>query len=285
MSFPEELDGFRRVQRLAYEAASHVESTLVPGLTEREVAEMLRERLVAEGVQHWFHVPFAWFGARTALAHDGSLESFAPSDLRLVPGMPVILDVAPIVDGYVADIGYSFSFGPNERMARMLDDLHVYRRDIVEQLRGGGTRQAVYRYVDARIREHGYVNRHRVYPMEVLGHRVARLAPRDADKTVDGAFGESATKMFRSLSKQSETDPSMSPFWNGHAVAGVETPPAPGFWAVEPHIADEIGGAKFEEILVVTHDAVFWLDDDLPHVRRHLRSAESRPAAAPASPL
>jgi hypothetical protein len=27
-------------------------------------------------------------------------------------------------------------------------------------------------------------------------------------------------------------------------------------------------GAKFEELLVVTKDDAYWLDDDLPHVRR-----------------
>lgn len=27
-------------------------------------------------------------------------------------------------------------------------------------------------------------------------------------------------------------------------------------------------GAKFEELLVVTEDDAYWLDDDLPHVRR-----------------
>jgi hypothetical protein len=27
-------------------------------------------------------------------------------------------------------------------------------------------------------------------------------------------------------------------------------------------------GAKFEELLVVTPDGAYWLDDDLPHVRR-----------------
>jgi Xaa-Pro aminopeptidase len=178
MYFVDDMGGFRRAQRVAYEAASGVGAKLVEGMTEREAAELLRERLVAEGIRHWFHVPFAWFGSRTALAHDGSVEAFSPSELRLELGMPVILDVAPIVDGYAADIGYTLSFGPNARLTQMLDDLCSYRREIVEQLRAGRTRQDVYRYVDARMREQGYDNRHRIYPMEVLGHRVARLEPR-----------------------------------------------------------------------------------------------------------
>ncbi|AXL93336.1 hypothetical protein C4J65_16795 [Streptomyces sp. CB09001] len=50
-------------------------------------------------------------------------------------------------------------------------------------------------------------------------------------------------------------------------------PPRAGLWAVEPRPGLRGTGAKFEEILVVTDSAdpeesAFWLDDDLPHVRR-----------------
>ena len=44
--------------------------------------------------------------------------------------MPVILDildVAPTVDGYAADIGCTLSFGPNARLTQMLDDLLARR--------------------------------------------------------------------------------------------------------------------------------------------------------------
>jgi hypothetical protein len=37
---------------------------------------------------------------------------------------------------------------------------------------------------------------------------------------------------------------------------------------VEPHIGFRGVGVKFEELLVVTDGDAFWLDDDLPHVRR-----------------
>jgi hypothetical protein len=39
-------------------------------------------------------------------------------------------------------------------------------------------------------------------------------------------------------------------------------------WAVEHHLGLGAVGAKFEELLVVTDDGAYWLDDDLPHVRR-----------------
>jgi hypothetical protein len=45
-------------------------------------------------------------------------------------------------------------------------------------------------------------------------------------------------------------------------------------WAVEPRIGFRDVGVRFEEILVVTPcgDA-YWLDEDLPHVRRRQQAA------------
>lgn len=51
-------------------------------------------------------------------------------------------------------------------------------------------------------------------------------------------------------------------FWTEDA----DVPPEPGLWAIEPHIGKDAFGVKFEEILVVTKNDAYWLDDDLPHV-------------------
>src|ERR1043165_2738653 len=104
-----ELAGFRRVQRLAYEGAEGVAARLEPGITEREAARMQREWLRERGVRDWFHLPFAWFGDRTAFVNFRLPFQFFPTDRRLEPGMPFILDMAPVLDGCTADIGYSGS--------------------------------------------------------------------------------------------------------------------------------------------------------------------------------
>lgn len=44
--------------------------------------------------------------------------------------------------------------------------------------------------------------------------------------------------------------------------------PVPGLWAVEPHLGFREVGAKFEELLVITDNDAYWLDDNVPHVRR-----------------
>ena len=62
------------------------------------------------------------------------------------------------------------------------------------------------------------------------------------------------------------------PFLNAFAAASASLPanmaPTPGLWAVEPHLGFRGVGAKFEELLVVTEDDAWWLDDEVPHVRR-----------------
>ncbi|OXH82904.1 Xaa-Pro aminopeptidase, partial [Burkholderia multivorans] len=49
-----------------------------------------------------------------------------------------------------------------------------------------------------------------------------------------------------------------------------------GLWAVEPHLGFAGVGAKFEELLVITEDDAYWLDDGLPHVRRWQRRLAER---------
>jgi hypothetical protein len=57
-----------------------------------------------------------------------------------------------------------------------------------------------------------------------------------------------------------------SPFWNDQPSSAHVA--EPGLWAVEPHIGHRGVGVKWEELLVVTENDAYWLDDDLPHVRR-----------------
>ncbi|WP_243084783.1 M24 family metallopeptidase [Streptomyces sp. 891-h] len=66
-----DLRGFREVQQLAYACAESVAARLKPGVTEREAARMQREWLRERGVRDWFHLPFAWFGDRTAAPQPG----------------------------------------------------------------------------------------------------------------------------------------------------------------------------------------------------------------------
>src|SRR5262245_43164641 len=123
------LDGFRRTQRIAYDAVLEVAGELAPGTTEKEAAARLRAALDARGVKRYFHVPFAWFGERTRFEGFGRIAlDFFPSQKRLEQGMVAILDVAPIVDGFTSDIGYTFACGgPTDALERAMATLREIR--------------------------------------------------------------------------------------------------------------------------------------------------------------
>lgn len=263
---PEHLDGFRSAQRLAYECAEAVGDQLVAGMTERNAASMMTDYLAERGVSEWFHKPFAWFGDRSAFTNFGLRRPFFPTGRRLEGGMPAILDVAPVRDGYPADIGYATRLGDNALHERMLADLEPYRRLILERVRRRESLRKIYDEVDTLIARQGYANRHRVYPGRVLAHRVGRVDTPASGSTL-GGFGIPALGfLIGEIRAARNAVVHNTTIWNPTTAA--DRPAAPGVWAVEPHLGFRGVGVKWEELLVVTEDDAFWLDDDLPHVRR-----------------
>ncbi|MBO7935229.1 M24 family metallopeptidase [Streptomyces antibioticus] len=264
-----DLRGFRRVQRLAYECAEAVAARLEPGVTEREAARMQREWLRERGVNDWFHLPFAWFGDRTAFTDFRIPLQFFPTNRRLEPGMPYILDMAPVLEGYTADIGYSGALGVHPVQERLMDDLRAHRELILREVRERRPLREIYADVDRLMVRQGYANRHRAYPFGVIAHKVDRVRESRFSPRLFG-FGAQALKGLAADALHGHRE-GWSPLWSPYRFS--DHPPQPGLWAVEPHLGFRGTGAKFEEILVVTdssdpEESAFWLDDDLPHVRR-----------------
>ncbi|MFF0091876.1 M24 family metallopeptidase [Streptomyces canus] len=263
------LRGFRQVQRLAYECAEAVASRLEPGVSERQAARMQREWLRERGVRDWFHLPFAWFGDRTAFTGFRVPLQFFPTDRRLTPGMPFILDMAPVHEGCTADIGYSGSLGSNPVQDRLMADLEAHRDLILREVRERRSLREIYEDVDRLMVRQGYANRHRAYPFGVIAHKVDQVKQRRWSPRVFG-FGTQSLKGLAADALHGHRE-GWSPLWSPYRFS--DHPPQPGLWAVEPHLGFRGTGAKFEEILVVTdssdpEQSAFWLDDDLPHVRR-----------------
>ncbi|MGW1671055.1 M24 family metallopeptidase [Streptomyces sp. NPDC002324] len=264
-----ELRGFRQVQTLAYECAEAVAAQLKPGVTEREAARMQRRWLHERGVRDWFHLPFAWFGDRTAFVNFRMPLQFFPTDRRLEAGMPFILDMAPIYKGHTADIGYSGCLGPSPLHDKLMTDLRAHRELILREVRERRSSREIYEDVDRLMVRQGYANRHRAYPFGVIAHKVDRITEHRWSPHVFG-FGARALKGLAADALRGHRD-GWSPLWSPYRFS--DHPPRPGLWAVEPHLGFRGTGAKFEELLVVTDSAeaeesAFWLDDDLPHVRR-----------------
>jgi len=266
----EDLAGFRAAQQLAYRCVERIAGELEPGVTERQATVWMKTWLVDNGVDDWFHLPFAWFGDRTAFRGFRTPLDFLPSDRRLEEGMPFVLDCAPVVGGCTADVGYSGAIGRNPTLERLKDDLAEHRARILECVRGRAmSHREIYAEIDRLAARQGYENRHRAYPFRVLGHQVWRLSEPRSRATI-GRFGV-ASLWALARTAVASAGQGWSPLWRDSWRS--DHPPKPGLWAVEPHLARGDVGAKFEELLVVTEDDAFWLDDSLPHVRAWARIA------------
>jgi hypothetical protein len=241
-------------------------------MTEKDAARLLTEWLGDRGVHDWLHKPFAWFGDRTAfqgfsgLTHMAGFNmAFFPSSRRLEENMPVILDVAPVRNGVIADVGYATCVGHNAILEQLLDDLMAHRELIVRLIRERRPMAEVARAVDQLCMKQGVEPRHKAYPFKVLAHRVAKLEHPSKPRFV-ARFGLNATRNLILDQVRSGKQEGWSPLWSIDRRS--EHAPVPGLWAVEPHLGFHGVGAKFEELLVITEDDAYWLDDDLPHVRR-----------------
>lgn len=145
-----------------------------------------------------------------------------------------------------------------------MDDLLVHRRTILDLVRERRPLAEVSQAVDRLCVIQGTLPRHKAYPFEVLAHRVEKLGNRRGPSVA--RFGVRNLYTLTRNALVTGKREGWSPLWSSGKRS--EHPPTPGLWAVEPHLGLRGVGAKFEELLVVTEDDAYWLDDDLPHVRR-----------------
>lgn len=259
---PDLLDRFRRAQRTTRACLLEVEGELHPGLTERDAADRIERAVEAAGAQGFFHRPLVWSGARTSLAGLASRAEFFPSTRRLRRGDVVILDVAPIFDGCVADVSRTFSLGACRAMS---DARAVQRRlrDAVPKLvSGGATGRDVSREVARLAAEAGFDNPQSAYLFGALAHRVYRLpASRWSMRSVAGVGLPSAVRLFGSALAATLPFADVEwPFWSDSPRA--DRRPGAGLWSVEPHLARDGLGFKWEELLLVTEQGTDWLDPE-----------------------
>lgn len=234
----EEREGFLACQKLARRGAAEIASLIREGWTEKQAARLLNTYLRDSGVKAFFHEAFAWYGERTRFTGIRGYRQYQASDRVIRPGEIFILDVAPIYKGYVCDIGYTASLGPNEMLDKARAFLARLRSDIPRLFDGARTGEDIWNTIDDRLREAGYDNIHERYPFSVLGHRVHRVK----GEALHVGFLNFGWQSYWSLLSRGLFGQLLNAHHNGGLM---------GLWAIEPHIGGMGFGAKFEEILVV----------------------------------
>jgi Xaa-Pro aminopeptidase len=207
------------------------------------------------------------FGERTAYPGDfGKLEAIS-TDRKLDDGDAVIFDAAPIFNGFKVDTSYAFRFGANSRFDAADRALVEFRSLLLALIEGGLSFREVAWKVDDRIKALGFENCHKKHIGAVLGHRVTYAPQYPVRLPKVWGLAPRQVSWFFYKSFQSRLGmPAATPNWN--ASRQCATKPTQGLWAMEPHIARDGVGVKFEEILIIDENGARWLDNDLPHTRR-----------------
>jgi hypothetical protein len=164
---------------------------------------------------------------------------------------------------------FARSLGSNPVQERLVAGLEAHRELILREVRERRPLRTIYEDVDRLMVRQGYADRHRAHPFGVIAHKVDRVRRRRWSPHLFG-FGRQSLKGLAADALHGHRA-GCCPLWSPYRFS--DHPPHPGLWAVEPHLGFRGTGAKFEEVLVVTdskvpEESAFWLDDDLPHVRR-----------------
>ena len=267
-----QLERFTQLQSEVYATLVEVSHTLEAGQTEKVVAHRIHEAFKARfQLDSYFHVPVALFGERTGYPGDfGQLEAL-PTQRTLKKGEPAILDAAPVIEGYTIDCSYAVPPSGKGQAQRAFKDgdalLQQLRALILQRAQERANMRTIAREVDAAITAAGFENCHRKHIGKVLGHRVTYVPGSwMARRKLWGINAVAAAWFVGTSLRSARGRAAVTPNWNNTRQSDVVM--QDGLWAVEPHVARDGVGLKFEEMLLVSDDTVRFLSDALPHQQR-----------------
>lgn len=136
-----ELQKIEKALRIAEKVLSEVEKKLYDGVgkvSEVEIANFIKSRVVEEGAQGVAFEPIVAFGKNTAFPH------YSPNNVVLKEGDFVIIDMGAIVDYYHSDITRSFCVGKNKEFERLYNVVLEVQQRSIENVKAGLSPVEVY---------------------------------------------------------------------------------------------------------------------------------------------
>lgn len=201
--------GLVAAQDLAREIIAQLTPLIVDGVSETELeAHVLRigDELGSSDV---WTTPTTRIGIGTSVCH----PAFPMQDRRAVAGDTVIIDVNPVLDGWLGDFCQSFAVAPAPTGSALIEEVRQFQLDLIALVEPGMLASALY----------------------AIG---ADLALSRGLKLLDllDNFGHSLDTEFATEGFIDATND--TPMWGG--------------WTVEPQLGRHGVGAKFEDILWLT---------------------------------
>lgn len=125
---PEEQEAMRRVSQINDQAMARFRSLLKPGITERAVANQMREIYQELGADDLAFPPSVCFGANAARGH------YRCGDVPLREGDCILMDVGCRKDGYCADMARTFFCGSVSPEHRRIYELVLQANEAAEAM-------------------------------------------------------------------------------------------------------------------------------------------------------
>lgn len=129
---PQEVIYHRRAIEITDVAYERTLETLQPGVSEREVANLIAIAFLEQGADGWGFPPTVAFGPNSAKPHHD------PGDRQLQNGEAIIMDIGATVHGYTADLTRTNWLGePPARLAEIYDIVQAAQDAALAVVRAG----------------------------------------------------------------------------------------------------------------------------------------------------
>ena len=181
---PGEIDLISRAVRISDDAISHVIEWIRPGMTERQVAWEIERSMRENGSES---VPFEVLvqsGPNSALPHA------QPSDRKINPGEPVVMDIGAKFGGYASDLTRTICVGePDDTFRKIYDIVLAAQLAGLELIKEGMTGEAADNLARIVIKEagHGDAFGHSLgHGVGLAVHENPRLGPNSSDILKNG---------------------------------------------------------------------------------------------------
>ncbi|MCK9520304.1 MAG: aminopeptidase P family protein [Dehalococcoidia bacterium] len=130
----EELMVLEKAIQVADNAFERVQAAVEPGMTERRIAEMVREAVRDLGASD------VSFDTIVAAGPHGALPHASPRDVPVQAGEPIVIDMGARYDGYCSDLTRTFVVGePPARFREIYDIVFAAQQAAIEGIEPGMT--------------------------------------------------------------------------------------------------------------------------------------------------